>query len=165
MSISRTPKPQMNEAIIAVVRAGVWWYAMALLPLAQWGPRRQSVRRLVQKLERGLEHLILLMARLRVAPVVCRRIAGHAPSGFRRRIRRNRLRTFTHCLKLRHRGTVTARIVHVLRTLDALEPHVARMAKRLPKGARFDAIVPIAPAPLLLSAHAEPSAPCAADSS
>lgn len=160
------PKP-LTEARVALAQCALQMLVAVLLGLVgrSRNPNRPMLRRLVNRAERFLESLIMVMAVLRVRPPKTGRHPGRAGAGFKLRPRAALKRACVRGLGLRIRGDLRARLRHLQAALADPAPYVARLTKRLLRGIRSAHLIPVAPPRLAFVADAEALTPAGADSS
>jgi len=156
-----------SKAFAAFLRVALIGWATGLLALIELRGERRAMRGIVNKFERYLARLVVIMARQHVTPSQRFRHAGlKRPTGARLRVRRwGHAAAITRGIGLRVRGSIRERLVHVLAMLSAPERLVARVAKRLRRGIKYTWLCTGVPPARLLFTDAPARAPAIADSS
>ena len=156
-----------SKAFAALLRVVLIGWATGLLALIDARGERRAMRGIVNKFERYLARLIVILARQRVTPAHRFRHAGfQRPTGARLRVRRwGRAAAITRGIGLRVRGSVRERLVHLLAILYAPERLIARVAKRLRRGVKYTWLCTGLPPARVLFTDASMRAPAFADSS
>ena len=156
-----------SKAFAGFLRVALIGWATGLLTLIEWRGERRAMRSIIRKLERFLAALLVMMARQDGTPSPRFRAAGFSrPTGARLRIRRwDHAKALTRGIGLRVRGSVRARVMHLLAILHAPERLLARIAKRLRRGLRHTWLCTGVPPACVLSTDARAFAPAFADSS
>jgi hypothetical protein len=163
--------PPLTKDLTEAVAASAWHWLVRLL-VVLFSPRaerrRRRLVRLVQFAERGVEHILFLMAGYRLGSLDPRRrwrinARVIARPGFR--IARGDNRLLWKSARIRLRGaSLTARVERLIDALANPEPYIARYIERLARGLCFRRLVACAPAAAAL-AGADAPAPTFADSS
>jgi hypothetical protein len=163
--------PPLTKDLTEAVAASAWHWLVRLL-VVLFSPRaerrRRRLVRLVQFAERGVEHILFLMAGYRLGSLDPRRrwrinARVIARPGFR--IARGDNRLLWKSARIRLRGdNLIARVARLIEALANPERYVAHYIKRLARGLCFRRLVACAP-PAAAVLSAAPNAVAFADSS